>query len=637
MTGATIRSKKSSTPEARFARLGRAVLPALFCASNSLILIPQAAQSAVAPKLPVLQNVGVVPLSVEEPEGHDPKLEGVIERIGERFPEVVRNSRRFRVVNDELVADLWKAPKGRQELVSEFEVHALVGLTAAPQSDVVTLTARVMDPELRTLVHEQDRVPRDWLLAEGSEALEDRLEKLVFALFNRIPVDVSVTSVQGPFITISGGAEQGVQAGDKVDLQRVKVKALHPANGTWLGFDARKLATAEVIEVKSHNSVAKLTGQSHDNAVEVGDGARIPAIRSRNKFARLAEAEGFKDAGEQSAVIVPPVYLGEPPVKKPLTPKGGLKKPAPTPAPMPVPAKKKDLAWHESEADEGTPATPPAGAEEDEEQPAPAPAPAPAAVAGPTQPEGAPPPEEDGEGSILDKLKSPQDKWIDDVHVYVGPHWWSVRGPVNSSGKFPLWLFNSVGLGITRTIFYKIKVGFGGGALVGQTDKGGFVGYDGNGRIYWEDAIESETGFLSWWHLGGYASLSGLSVTKERYGGGDWLRGGIFFGLGGSIVTGASDDGPAGDGKIQGNAYDWFADVAVMPLNIGRFGYGGKQQLVESAFGTRFGLGAYLRDEPGVVQWGGAVEISDERLTLKNSRRPHMTDYRLKLLAKYAF
>jgi hypothetical protein len=605
-------------------------LPALFCASNSLILIPQAAQSAVAPKLPVLQNVGVVPLSVEEPEGHDPKLEGVLERIGERFPEVVRNSRRFRVVNDEVVADLWKAPKGRQELVSEYEVHALVGLTAAPQSDVVTLTARVMDPELKTLVHEQDRVPRDWLLAEDSEALEDRLEKLVFALFNRIPVDVSVTSVQGPYITISGGAEQGVQAGDKVDLQRVQVKALHPANGAWLGFDARKLGTAEVLEVKSHNSVARLIGQSHDNAVEVGDGARIPAIRSRNKFARLAQEEGFKDAGEQSAVIVPPVYLGEPPVRKPLTPKGGLKKPAPVAAP----AKKKDLAWHESEAEGGTPAAPHAGGEEDEEQPAPTAA----AVAGQTQPAGAPPQEEDaGEGSILDKLKSPQDKWIDDVHVYVGPHWWSVRGPVNSSGKFPLWLLNSVGVGITRTIFYKIKVGFGGGALFGQTDKGSFVGYDGNGRIYWEDAIESETGFLSWWHLGGYASLSGLSVTKERYGGGDWLRGGVFFGLGGSIVTGTGDGGGAGGGYARGNAYDWFADMAVMPLNIGRFGYGGKQQLVESAFGTRFGLGAYLRDDPGVVQWGGAVEISDERLTLKNSRRPHMTDYRLKLLAKYAF
>jgi hypothetical protein len=632
MTGATIRSKKSSTPEARPWRLGRAALSALLGFSNSLILIPQAAQSAVAPKLPVLQNVGIVPLSVEEPEGHDPKLEDVVERIGERFPEVVRNSRRFRVVNDEVVADLWKDPKGRQELVSEYEVHALVGLTAAPQSDVVTLTARVMNPALETLVHEQDRVPRDWLLAEDSEALEDRLEKLVFALFNRIPVDVSVTSVQGQFITISGGAEQGVQAGDKVDLQRVKVKALHPANGSWLGFEARKLGTAEVIDVKSHNSVAKLIGQSHDGAVEVGDGARIPAIRSRNKFARLAQEEGFKDAGEQSAVIVPPVYLGEPPVRKPLAPKGGMKK---KPAPAVAPAPKKELAWHESEADEGAPASPSSAAEEDEEQATP--------VASPTQPEGGPPPDEDAsEGSILDKLKSPQDKWIDDAHVYVGPHWWTVRGPVNSSGKFPLWLLNSVGLGITRTIFYKIKVGFGGGALFGQTDKGSFVGYDGNGRIYWEDAIESETGFLSWWHLGGYASLSGFSVSKERYGGGDWLRGGIFFGFGGSIVPGGSDDGgaggTAGDGRhARGNAYDWFADIALLPLNIGRFGYGGKQQLVESAFGTRFGLGAYLRDDPGVVQWGGAVEISDERLTLKNSRRPHMTDYRLKLLARYAF
>lgn len=579
-------------------------------------LIAAASSPAIAidmPKLPVLQNVGVVPLVIEEPEGHDPKLEQPLEQIGTQFPKVVRDSHRFRVINDEVVSDLWKDAKGRKELQEEYEISALIGATAVPQSDVVTVVARIMDPELKIFIQEQDRIPTDWLLAASSAKIKDRLEQLVFSLFNRIPVDVSVTSVVGSFITISGGSEQGVLPGDRLDLQRIRVKALHPANGSWLGFDAKKLGTAEVVDVKTHNSVARLIGQSHDRAIEIGDGAKIPAIRSRNRFARLAQEDGFKDSRDPKTVIMPPVYLGESATSTALASKPGAKQPEPTRDTSPRISN--DITGpetRENRVDATAPETTPLTAESDTQAPTPRPT------------------EADDPGdeiSFIDRLKSPQNKWLDDIHAYFGPHWWSVRGPVNASGKFPLWLLNSAGVGVTRTLVYKIKTGFGGGALFGQTSKGNFIGYDGNAKLYWEDVIPSESGFVSWWHLGGYASLSGLSVSREKFGGGDWLRGGVFAGLGGSLTATV----------MESNKYDWFADFAILPLNLGRFGYGGKQQLVESAFGTRFTLGAYIREEAEPIQWGGAVDISDERLTLKNSRRPHMSDYRLKLLAKYSF
>ena len=572
-----------------------------FCCATALSC---SANASVMPKLPILQNAGVVPLVIEEPEGHDPDLAPILERIGESFPEVVRKSRRFRVINDDLVRDLWKDSTGRAELINEFEIQAFVAMTAVPQSDVVSLNARILDPQLQILLQEQDRVPADWLRAASSEAINDKLERLVFALVNRLPVDVSVTSVVGPYITVSGGSEQGLLLGDRLDLQRIRINAIHPANGSWLGFETKTLGSAEVIEVKQYNAVARMTGQSRDRAIEVGDGARIAAIQSRNKFARLAQQEGFKDAGESSANIIPPTYLGESATNKPLINKQAVKLPAATTPVMQVAKHANETKPDhqsgepiESPNTEVTPAT--QTAQDDDSDPI----------------------------SFFDRLKSPDNKWLDDIYGYIGPHWWSVRGPANASGKFPIWLLNSVGAGVTRTLFYRLKTAFGGGALFGQTAKGNFVGYDGNARLFWEEPIVAENSWFRFWHLGGYASLSGLSVSKEKFGGGDFLRGGVFAGLGGVIVPSTR----------SGDAYDWFADLAILPLNIGRFGYSGKQQLVESAFGSRITLGAYLRADSDPVQWGGALDLSDERLTLKNSRRPHMVNYRLKLLAKYSF
>lgn len=560
------------------------------------------ALSAVEPKLPVIGQVGVIPVQWE---GQDSGLADARASITETFPRAVRAARRFRVLSDDLVDSLWKDADGREELRVEFELHSFVSLTVEPRGDTVSLTARLLDAYLKTQLAESETIPRSQAATATGEALEKRLEELVFRLFNRIPVDVSVTSVQGPYVTLSGGAEQGIQPGDKVELVRTTIKSLHPANGTWLDFSRQPLGQATVVEAKNHASVAKLTGLVKENAVEVGDGAKIPAIAGRARFQRLSKSESFKDGGAPDTIVVPPLYTDGSTPQKPKAPA------PPKPSTGPFADKVEDKPVEEKPSEE-----PP----KDSTQ-----------TASPEQPpkEGEAPPPDSNDPSVWDTVTDEVTgkKAIDDVHAYVGPYWWKVKSKAFSqSGKFPIWLLNSLGAGITRTLLFKIKTGFGGGLLFGKTSDGSYLGYDSYARMYWEDALLLGDGFLKWWKAGGHASFSGMNVPKGKYGGGDWIRGGVFGGLGGSITPGEG-----------GDRYDWFGEFSIMPLNIGRLGYDNGRKVVESSFGQRITLGAFRHEPARIIQWGGALEMTSETQTLKNGQRPQFTETSLKAMAKYVF
>ena len=593
MTGQTIRSKNCKTGSLLLT-LGAATL-----------LTAASAFGAAAPKLPVIQQVGVVPVQWE---GEDGGLAAAQQNLSDALPKAVRAARRFRVLSDDLVAGLWQDGAGRKELSGEFELHAFTSLTAAPRGDVVTLTARLLDQNLKTLLIESDTVKRDWLAAADGDASYGAVEKLVFRLYNRIPVDVSVTSVQGAYITLSGGQEQGIEIGDNVDLVRATIRSVHPANGSWLEFGKQPLGTAQVIETKSHTSVAKLIKLTVENAVEVGDGARIPAIAGRAKFARVPGDEGLKDSGDPNTIIVPPLYQGGQPVAKP-----AVKPAAPVAAVPPPPTDGSYVAQND-------PAPPTSSETAAQETP-------------PADQSGSQPPPADGattDENFWDQVSFGDmvpDKFVDDMTIYTGPQWWSVKSrDFSSSGRFPWWLVNHVGVSVTRTLFFKIKVGFGGGLLLGQTAKGNYIGYDSHARIYWEDQLNIADGLITGWHAGGHSSFSGINVTKENYGGGDWVRGGGFGGLFGTIHAGPAND-----------RYDWFGDIAVMPLNIGRIGYNGGRQVVESSFGWDLSLGAFMYAPPGAVQFGGGFDLGSEVQTLKNGKRPTINEYAIKAMAKVSF
>jgi hypothetical protein len=547
--------------------------------------------AANGPKLPIFHQVGIIPLQWSGPSTYG--LEHIKSQLEVLFPAAVKDSRRFRIINDELVSQLWQDPKGREEMRTQFELGAFVGLTVISRADTVKFVARVLGPELQTYLMESDSISRNWITQADDDSLKEKVEHLVFRLFNRIPTDVSVTSVHGPFITLSGGSEQGIELGDKVNLVRTFIKSLHPANGTWLHFKTKALGQAKIVEVKNFTSVAKLIKLTHEDAVGVADGARIPAIASRVKFARAGKSDGFKDSGDQKTIIVPPLYQGGNSAKaddnksSPDKTNGIGKDP-----------KEQTSDIGEQVAD--------GGGENDEDQ-----------LPGPTEEEQAFAWDDFTIGGAAKKI-------IDGVTIAAGPYYWTVAGPRSVDSNFPWWLVNKGYVSITKSLVTKIKVGYGGGIAFGGTPNGKFYGYDGHARIYWEDKISIGTDSLSWWRAGGHSRINGMSVTGEKYGGGDWIRGGVFGALGGRVMLGA---GPT--------IYDWFAEMQLMPLNIGQLGYDETFYSVESSLGQSYSLGAIQYAQPGEARLGAKFEVVNERQSLNNGRRMHFQEYSIQALMQF--
>src|SRR4051794_36950176 len=88
------------------------------------------AQAQTSSDFPRLIYSGVIPVQYEG--AFDDLLSIKIKETSNRlFPNAVRASRRFRVINDEVVADLWAKPEGRAELVKQFELDNFLSLTLA--------------------------------------------------------------------------------------------------------------------------------------------------------------------------------------------------------------------------------------------------------------------------------------------------------------------------------------------------------------------------------------------------------------------------------------------------------------------------------------------------------------------------
>ena len=552
-------------------------------------------QKNKGPKLPIFHQVGILPMQWTGPNTSG--LEHVKDELDNIFPEVVRSSKRFRVVNDDLVASLWESPQGREELKSQFELAALIGLTTIARSDSVKFVARVLGPELQTYLLETETMSRNWVMQATSDELRDRLENLVFRVFNRIPIDVSVTSVQGPYITLSGGKEQGIEIGDNVQLVRSHIKSLHPANGTWLHYDTVPLGKAKIVESKQYTSVAKLVDLVYENAVEVADGARISAIASRVKFARNKSYQVLEDSGSQKTIIVPPLYQNGGELASPQNDNQV--------------AIQKPTSGEIQAPDEERP----------NETPTPTPTPTPAATASPSGPLS---PEDEAFAWDDFSMENAAKKFIDDVTVEIGPYIWSVTGPRSLRVNFPWWLGNRAYFSLTKSAAMKIKIGYGGGLIFGGTPNGKYFGYDAHARIYWEDTLTTGIAIIDWWRAGGHGRLNGMSVENEKFGGGDWAKGGVFGAIGGRVALGSS----AGH-------YDWYGEFGLTPLNIGRLGYDEKFYQVESSLGQRYILGATQYAPPGSVRYGGKIQIDNERQTLSNGRRMHFQEYSLQMLMQF--
>jgi hypothetical protein len=254
-------------------------------------------------------------------------------------------------------------------------------------------------------------------------------------------------------------------------------------------------------------------------------------------------------------------------------------------------------------------------------------APPPAAEPKPASPDDKP--ADDKPPSLWDDLTQDASSHplFDSANFYAGPYWWSLSGSglPGASGSFPLFLLNSAGGGITHTLFYKIKTAFGGGLLFGSTANSSYMGYQAYARIYWEDKLPLLTdGLITGWRAGGIGTLNGMAINSGAYGGGDWLSGGGFGALLGTFVA-------------DSDRYDWTAEFALMPLTLGRAGFNGSYQDVQSAFGYKISLSALQERPARVLAWGAGFEYENDVQTLGNGLRPTYQIYDLRLLASYTF
>ncbi len=292
--------------------------------------------SPEALRIPRIKQVAIMPVYWQS-QAPGENAARIKQTIDKSFSPLARSSKRFYFPNDEITAELWANPDGRKELADNYEIDAFLNLTAKFDNDLLHLTVRFMNPDLQNYLVESERIPFSWAASASEEDLQQRLKLLVFRTLNRYPVDVFITSIQGSFITLSGGTQQLIFEGDELDFYQTSIKARHPVDGSWLAFDKKRLGKAKIISTHEQSSIAKLTSLVYEDAIKIGDGAIIPASATRRAFDKpKEEPTAYKQIASSPIVTVEggpePSLPLPPPTPVPKVPKAPT-----TPLPKPTP------------------------------------------------------------------------------------------------------------------------------------------------------------------------------------------------------------------------------------------------------------------------------------------------------------
>lgn len=559
-----------------------------------LVARPVRASEIGAP-IPVLKYVGIIPaqwIGDKQFVTADQEAE-----LRDTFSTVVRESKRFQVLNDEVVADLWGNPQGRDELRREYELHALFNLQIKNSSDMVSMTVRLLGPALDNYLIESETLSRSWFEGAKPDEIKERLENLVFRLINRLPVDVSVTSVQGRFITVSGGEEQGIRNGDELTFQRVTVASLHPANQSWLGFAAKKLGQAKIIEVKKNASVAEMTDQSYDGAIKIGDGAKVTGLNSRKKFARNDAEEQFKQSRE--SVIIPPTGMAQ--KQSAAAPK--TETAASVVAEQPKPTSPQETA-QPTEANQAI--QKPEGAEA---KPGEAVAEKPAKE------------EESSPANFMAALG----KHFDSLTIGFGPDLWSASGSASASSQIPPWLLSRADVRFGQQVNDAIRIDYKGNFGFGPTSKGSFFGFGVGGDLYYLMPFKGVMPGVETAKLGMLAQYQSMGVDGQTYGGSDVFSFGALVGVNGKALMNES-----------AKAIDWDLSFSFIPQAFGKVGTKGGKRDVVSVFGYQFAGNAVVVSRPKTWEWGGTASYGTMDYELSKKGLVY-SDFFVGALTRYRF
>ena len=534
-------------------------------------------------RLPVLSYVGIIPAELPQTSGPSFHLKKIIDNIEIAFSLAIRDSRRFNIIHDELVKKLWSSFAGRKELVENHGLTTFSRLSVSIEDDVAQVTVRFLGPNFRPYLQESETFVISKLLLLEYPAINNKIKNLVFRVINRIPVDVGVSSVQGKYITLTGGYSQGLTLGDDIDIVRVSVQSLHPVLRTWRTFDEEYLGKAKLVEVKSDISIAKLVELVTENGVEVGDGARSSDIASRLRFARRQSKEKYADSFK--GLVVSP-SLGKP---KKIGPEE-RKEEETVEIPLP-PGFATSEEWLSSASDSKA--------------------------------------EESKLNAVPDTISEYLHNVADRITVSAGQWGFGYDGP-GASGSRIAWYypFNRLETRISGRITSQFNYGVGGGVVAGklQEDKGSYLGYLGLARVYWQDNHSLLDGIIRQIMAGGQLEMTGLGVSGVGFGGYDTLLGGLFLGIGGETLLFKNN-----------SAFTWTTEFSLTPLSIGRVGYANQIHLIRSSFGWNVQAYALQKKAPRFVALGGGLTYGKQSFFDDADSYTHITQYALYLLARINF
>ena len=406
------------------------------------------------------------------------------------------------------------------------------------------------------------------------------MRNLIFRLLNRYPIDVFVTSVQGPFITISGGQNQNLFEGDELSFHTLDIAQVHPANGAWISYNRKYLGKAKVIDSKSFSAIAKLTSLAYEGAISVGSSAKINHINSRKIFTRTEKPQAKEKLGQRQRIadLSPPPSRPSQPISKPED-----RAPAPVP---PIISNPQYVAKTEAPEEEEI------REEVLEESMAEEPMPS------------------DSGSGFLDNMMNYLRQNFNTVHGVGGLSLWEAGGSSTAKAKIPFWGLNQFELWGESPYSKDTNLQLRGKLGLGPTTDGSFFNLGISGAM---TRRSPKPGllftFIDGIEYGGIAEITTVQASGSSFGGYDALTVGMIvkaYGLHHFVDLSKT---------IEGNL-----SLRLNFWSMGNAGLNGSKSTISSSPGAHFGyhleFTGIARGKPQDFEWGGILRYKNDKYTM---------------------
>ncbi len=512
-------------------------------------------------KVPKILRVGVAPLQLAG-SSDDTTYQEFFSQHQQDFFSAVEQTKRFRLINSDLVAKLWASGNGRRQLTSQYEMDGLLRMKISNTGETIHFVTEILSPELKTYLYESDAMSLENL--KDKKAVKDFIEKLVFRLVNRLPVDGFIIATQGPYATIGAGADQGVSEGAKFEVYRSSVESLHPATGAWLTFNSNRVGRVKAVDVKKSTTIAKIEDQVYENSILPGDGIKIPEIPSRKMF-RVSESD---ESAIQESTIAEPLYSDPSKTpsrgKSPTAGKAESDPEEPNQTPLQTPIES------QTENDSSKQSNSPEHIEKVDVS--------------------------DGESLSWARFRKQHKDYAESYKLFGGTYDFSISGPdFDGSSKWPIWLITDFGILLSKKPVEGMTVDYGAEIFLG----GNFFGFKIFAQPTWTLSPSVMPTELNTFRAGVVGDFSTRNVSGSDFGGTDILKFGPFAGVSGLL-------------KQVPYGLNWSIDASLPLFGFGRVGYNGSKQQATSVSGLGWKLQGLLAEPIDDIQYGFIIDYGND-------------------------